>query len=140
MQPIMRSTFEPKRTEHQEQCALFFWMWLNRKKHPALSLAFAIPNGGHRHIAVARKLKAEGVKPGVPDIFVPWPSQNKCGLFIELKTARGTVTPEQSAWHKNLATFYEVRVCRGWVDAANVIGRYLEIGGWVDLSEGGHGT
>ena len=58
-------------TEHEEQCALFEWAdcWF-----PMVSaLLFAIPMGGHRHIAVAAKLKAEGVKAGVPDIFFALP-------------------------------------------------------------------
>jgi hypothetical protein len=31
---------------------------------------WAVPNGGKRHIITAKKLKAEGVKPGVPDITI----------------------------------------------------------------------
>lgn len=31
---------------------------------------FAVPNGGQRHVRVAAKLKAEGVKAGVPDIAI----------------------------------------------------------------------
>ena len=42
-------------------------------RHPQLALIFAIPNGGKRHIGTARKLKAEGVRSGVPDIFLACP-------------------------------------------------------------------
>ena len=31
---------------------------------------WAVPNGGSRHIKTAQKLKAEGVKSGVPDITI----------------------------------------------------------------------
>jgi len=34
---------------------------------------FAIPNGGKRNRIEAAKLKRQGVKPGVPDIFLPAP-------------------------------------------------------------------
>ena len=58
-------------SEHHEQCALFAWL---RLQWPDLDrVSFAIPNGGHRHKAVAGKLKAEGVKAGVPDIFIAYP-------------------------------------------------------------------
>jgi hypothetical protein len=47
-------------------------------------LIFAIPNGGKRNISTAKKLKAEGVVPGVPDLFIPaW------GIWIEMKRQKG---------------------------------------------------
>ena len=55
-----------KDLEHQEQKTLI--KWCEYKGHP-YNLIFAIPNGGQRHKAVAAKLKAEGVKSGVPDLF-----------------------------------------------------------------------
>ena len=58
-------------SEHQEQAALFRWAWFAQVKHPALALLYAIPNGGHRHKAVAARMKAEGVKAGVPDLCLP---------------------------------------------------------------------
>ena len=55
---------------------------------------FHIPNGGHRAISVARKLRAEGVRPGVPDLYIPaWK------LWIEMKrTKGGSLSPEQRDW------------------------------------------
>jgi hypothetical protein len=53
----------PTRSEHDEQVALFKMIRLYSIKHPPLKNAFAIPNGGQRHKAVAAKLKAEGVSP-----------------------------------------------------------------------------
>lgn len=47
--------------EHTEQTALFSRLALYEGKYPELRWIFAIPNGGHRHIAVAAKMKAEGV-------------------------------------------------------------------------------
>src|SRR5690348_6356166 len=86
-----------------EQVALFEWAALMEPEYPFLGLMFAIPNGGHRHIAVARRLKAEGVKAGVPDIFLPWASDGYHGLFIELKRRKGgTVSDEQADWHDAL--------------------------------------
>jgi hypothetical protein len=70
----------PTRSEHDEQVALFKMIRLYSIKHPALKNAFAIPNGGQRHKAVAAKLKAEGVSPGYPDIALDWPSRDYHGL------------------------------------------------------------
>jgi hypothetical protein len=53
--------------------------------HPIARLMFHIPNGGSRHLYEAVNLKAQGVKAGIPDYFLPYPSKDKHGMFIELK-------------------------------------------------------
>ena len=63
-------------TEHIEQVKFVNWF---RSSYPETKI-FAIPNGGQRHPATARKLKAEGVLRGVPDLFIP---EKK--LWIEMK-------------------------------------------------------
>lgn len=115
-----------KNLEHQHQAALFEWAKINEKKYPALVLMFAIPNGGHRHIAVAKKLKAEGVKAGVPDIFLPCPTKKCHGLFIEIKAPKGVVSLSQKQWILGLVSQgYLAQVCYGWEDARDVIVDYL---------------
>ena len=59
--------------EAEHQAALFRWASLVSLRLPELRLLFAVPNGGHRHRAVAARLKDEGVKAGVPDLFLPVP-------------------------------------------------------------------
>lgn len=123
-------------SEHVEQVNFFYWAWVNRAKHPALELMFAIPNGGHRHPAVARKLKAEGVKAGVPDVFLPWPVQgrmctiyNGCsGMWIEMKSGKGRVSDVQKWWREKLllAGYHHV-ICRSWQEAAGCVCDYLQI-------------
>lgn len=113
--------------EHAEQVALFRWAGLARTRHPELALLFAIPNGGHRHIQVARRLKAEGVRPGVPDICLPVPRGGWHGLYLELKTATGATSSEQRSWLEALAAQgYRVAVCRGWEAARECLRAYLD--------------
>lgn len=116
-------------TEHQEQVALFEWAAWMARKHPDLLLMHAIPNGGKRDIRTAARLKAEGVKPGVPDIFLPVPKDGKHGLYIELKRSRGgTVSKEQEAWIRALsAQEYVCAVCHGHREAIRVITDYMGI-------------
>ena len=117
------------RDEHTEQVALFRWADIARWRYPELALLYAIPNGGHRHIQVARKLKAEGVKRGVPDICMPVPRGDWCGLYIELKTASGAVSKVQRGWLKALQDHgHRVAVCRGWEPARIFIEEYLATG------------
>lgn len=113
-------------TEHDHQVALFQWAARFQKALPALAMLFAIPNGGARHIATARRLKAEGVKPGVPDLMMPVARGGHHGLFIELKAKGGRATPEQSGWLERLrAQGYCAAVCVGWDSARALIENYL---------------
>jgi VRR-NUC domain. len=115
-------------TEHQEQKALFRLFKLHERRYPELALAHAIPNGGHRHAAVAAKLKAEGVRAGVPDIFIPAPRGNSHGLYVELKTKGGRVSDAQRKMMAALAgQGYACLVCYGWEPAWEEIKAYLEI-------------
>ena len=85
-------------------------------------------------------MKGEGVKAGIPDLFLAsagrpevsgikpmsWPV--KYGLFIEMKSAKGKVTPIQAEIHGLLRQQgYQVSVCYSWVEAAAEIERYLQL-------------
>jgi len=113
--------------EHQEQKALIEWIELCRNSIPELQNIFAIPNGGMRHPAIAAQLKAEGVKPGVPDLFLAYPKNGFPGLFIEMKRrVGGRLSPVQLEWRDRLSKVgYCVRVCLGWEEAKAAIIEYL---------------
>lgn len=78
-----------------------------------------VPNGGQRHPAVAKKLKAEGVKAGVPDVLVfeecrgGYMDRTFCdGLALELKVGRNKPTAAQVEWHERLRkSGWRVEVC-----------------------------
>jgi hypothetical protein len=114
-------------TEHAEQAALIAWADGHAGRLPALGLLLAIPNGARTSMSVARRLKAEGLRKGCPDLFLAQPARGFCGLWLEMKRTRGgRVAPEQRQWHTALlAAGYDVRVCRGWVEAATAILIYL---------------
>lgn len=118
----------PVPTEAQEQTTLFEWARLQRGKYPELDLLFHVPNGGSRNKAEAGRLRAEGVKAGVPDICLPVPRGKYHGLYIELKRKRGgRIDPAQMAWIEALMKQgYSVAICKGWETAAEIILNYLE--------------
>lgn len=121
----------PVPTESQEQKTLFRWADLmGSGKYPELQLLHHIPNGGSRNKAEAHKLKAEGVKAGVPDICLPVPRGSYHGLYIEMKRIRGgRISEEQRKWLKDLAKQgYRAQICRGWEEAAGTIKEYLDSG------------
>ena len=113
-------------SEHQEQCALFEWAAWNQSKDAALNMLYAVPNGGKRDKATAAKLKAEGVKAGVPDVFLPVARMGYHGFYIEMKVGKNKTSTEQDAWLEALkAEGYLVDVSYGWQEAAHKIARYL---------------
>lgn len=113
--------------EHDEQVALFQWAE-KENRWQELSLLFAIPNGGKRTPRTAGMLKAEGVKPGVPDICLPVARKGYHGLYIELKRRMGSrVSLEQKRWLMALEQKgYRCCVCHGWDEARKAIETYLE--------------
>lgn len=113
--------------EGAEQAALMSWAQMQSWRWPELQLLFHIPNGGARSKAEAGRFKAEGVKAGVPDLFLPVPRGNNHGLFIELKRRKGgRLSPEQRVWIQNLQEQgYQAFVCYGWEEATEVIQSYL---------------
>ena len=117
-------------TEAEEQKVLMSWATLySQRGFPELSLLYHIPNGGKRNKSTAGKLRAEGVKPGVPDLCLPVARNGYYGLYIELKrTVRGKTSKEQEHWIRALTEQgYRCAVCRGWEEAKAELCKYLEI-------------
>lgn len=112
------------RSEHDEQCALVRWFDL---QYPALrGRLFAIPNGGHRNKATAGKLKAEGVRAGVPDLCLPVARHGFHSLYIELKAKGGRLQPSQDDWLSFLGSQGNMAVlCIGFEAAKETIEGYL---------------
>lgn len=153
-------------TEHAEQAALFQWAALTANERDqandpwranALRMMFAIPNGDQRgdgshkgaQIAGAR-LKAEGQRSGVPDVFMAVPAGARIielgggkqvsgvwkhyGLFIEMKARKHLRAKDELAgcgddqkdWIVRLrAQGYSCAVCYGWEHARDTIIAYL---------------
>lgn len=115
-----------KHEEHNIQAAIIRWARYNEVNFPALKWLYAVPSGGHRHVAVAVKLKAEGVRRGIPDLFLPCPTQSRHGLYIEVKTEKGVLTPEQREFRQYaLENKYEHTVVRSVDEFEKAIRIYL---------------
>lgn len=123
---LPRTKGKRRQGEHQHQKALFAWARLRAGTMPELHLLHAIPNGGHRDIRVARKLKAEGVCSGVPDICLPVARRGYHGFYIELKAEGGRATEAQAGWIEALRRQgYFAVVREGWIEAQAEIEWYL---------------
>lgn len=124
---VAKRKLPPAPTEESEQLRLAAWLDERRVCWTH------VPNGGARHPATAVKLKAAGVKPGIPDILIfdrPSKFEYYVGVAIELKRCRGgKVSAEQQRWCDALRM-------RGWraliAHGANDAIRELELLGIGD--------
>lgn len=115
--------------EEREQAALFQWAKMAEGQYPELRWLFHVPNGGHRHKAVAVKLQALGVKPGVSDVLLLVPRGGFHGLAIELKAGKNKTTDNQDEFLDFCARQgYCIGTFWDWEKAKDFILTYLEIG------------
>lgn len=116
-------------TEHGEQAALICWAKRKSLYHQELELLHAVPNGGKRDRITAGQMKAEGVLPGVFDLFLPIARKGFHGLYIEMKVKDGGVVSLQQKWWGKSVTRegYAAYVCNGWEVARDCIADYLGI-------------
>ena len=111
---IRRSKARSVPSEHDEQVGFVNWF---RSKFPGV-LIHAIPNGGFRNIRLARRLVAEGVVAGIPDLFVP-----EWRLWIEMKRTGGhVVRKNQTTMAERLESYgYTVILGIGAHDASQKV-------------------
>lgn len=112
--------------EEREQISIFQWAALQACMMPDLKWLYHVPNGGKRDAATAARLKAAGVKPGVPDIALDVPRGGYHGLRIELKYGKNKPTPRQQEWLDHLnESGYKAVICYGAGEAIEEIIKYL---------------
>lgn len=152
--------------EHAHQTALFMWSaraaicgigyannrdnwkagakepWGMETPAPLLRWLHAIHNQGHGDVKRGARARSEGVRAGVPDIFLPVPMNFRGwqghddfvrhGLYIELKRPdsvgkrAGSASEAQDEWISYLRSAgYQVEICYGWLEARDCIIKYL---------------
>jgi hypothetical protein len=128
-------------SEHDEQAAVFDYLFLKIGEHPEIHpLFFAVPNGAHlagdsrRRAQQASKLKAEGVVPGVADTVFLCGRGGYLGMTLEMKTearrkdADGGMSDSQKEFLRAAKMEgYNACVAYGAEDAVQIIGAYLQL-------------
>ena len=78
-------------------------------------------------VKIISKMKKAGFKKGLPDVMILQPNRQNHGLMIELKTLKGSVTPEQKVWIEKLnKQGYKAVVCKGLESAIKTLEDYLK--------------
>lgn len=120
-------------SEHHEQVAVVDWF---RLAYPEYSgCLFSIPNGAYLagHIGARKKqlekLKKEGLKPGVSDLFLMIAAHDSHGLFLEMKDVGKKETSVSDSQKNHIAEAikqgYQAIVAYGSQDAIEKIKKYL---------------
>ena len=123
----------PAPTEHVEQCHVVAWFWA---QYPKLrKRLFAIPNGAHlagtprQRAAKMARMKAEGFRVGVSDLFLMEPRGGFAGLFVEMKRRNAVpsdISDDQEAFIADArAAGYRAEAAKGAAAAIAIITEYL---------------
>jgi hypothetical protein len=116
--------------EHAEQATVVLWAKLHENKYPALRRLYANANQGSGSVVRGRRMKEEGVRPGVSDLFLAYPMNGKHGLYLEIKAETGRLSPDQNRWIDESRTLgYEAFTAWGYKEAIGIICDYLDIKG-----------
>lgn len=77
--------------EHDQQCLFVDWM---RYLYPKIKV-MASGNGAPLTAFQKHWMVREGMLKGAADLFIIYPSRGFYGLFIEMKSKKGKISPEQ---------------------------------------------
>lgn len=117
-----------KSEEFDNQSAYFQILALKEKQYPMLKFIFAMQSGAYLSIKTRMKEKKAGMKKGVPDVCIPIQSDGYGGAYIENKSAKGRLKPEQKEFIEHLEkNNYCVKVCYTLDEAILFTEEYLQI-------------
>lgn len=121
-------------SEHSEQALVISWANRLQNTYPELRWLHSSLNGifiPAPRTVVARiinHMKAEGMKKGIPDLFLPVARRSYHGLFIEMKRDDGgVISSEQKAFMQFAEEQgYLDKVCFGYDEAVETLEWYLK--------------
>jgi hypothetical protein len=111
-----------EKTESKIQQDAIMEIW-NKLPETRLCL-FHVPNGMFSNAREGAKFKAQGVIAGVPDLVFVWHGKTH---YIEVKTAKGNLSPQQKALHQKWAEQgVIVNVCRSSEEIIAIVAELVQ--------------
>ena len=116
-------------SESTEQQAVVSWFAMQYPKYRLISVPNGQMIGGRNKFALIAKYKAEGLTPGVSDLFLCVPKNGYGGLWLEMK-ARGkgasSLSDDQALWLSGMEKIgYRAAWAAGFDEAKIIIEDYL---------------
>lgn len=100
--------------------------WFSLQYQSLSTLLHHSPNGGVRNKVEAARFKAMGTRAGFPDLFLSIPNAQYHGLYIEMKTAKGTQSKSQRIFQQRVeAIGYRYAVVRSFDQFVSEVREYL---------------
>jgi len=137
-----RALFAAVNREYWQYCCEFEvwpgervkWDGVFRPWAAPLKWFHSIPNGGSRGDDARSRairgatMKAEGVKEGIPDTFMPCPRGRFAGLYIEMKKpgVKRASKEQEDFRDYALSVGYDWHLCNDWEQAFSVLVAYLK--------------
>ena len=113
-----------KYEESNTQLECIYWFDLAYPK----KLRYAIPNGGFRNAIEAARMKREGILSGIPDICIPESNKSFNGLYIEMKSKKGKLRPNQIEIMARLQkNGYCVQTCYNFDEFKETVDKYFKL-------------
>jgi len=121
-----RQAFTGQSESSSQQAVIRWWAFISRSRKLPENALMAFPLQAARSPRNGARMKAEGARKGSPDMFLSVGRSNAHGLFIEMNTAVGRVSPEQLEMLTGLAARgYITVVARSSAEAISAIEIYL---------------
>ena len=103
-----------------------FFKWLFYQHKSVFEVAFHIANEGKRSAHIAAHM---GIKAGIPDICIAYPTKAANGLYLELKIKHNKpTTPQIHMMEKLRAKGYVCNVCYTLDECIKAVTDYLQGG------------
>ena len=120
-------------SEYDHQCAVVSWF---KRQYPEYrECIFAIPNGSFlsgdkvKRGKQMNRLKKEGLKVGVSDLFIAVPLRGFHGMFIEMKDEGKTACSVSESQKRHISVMkamkYKAGWCAGFDSAREFINDYM---------------
>ena len=131
IKPTQRQLLETGSEATAQRGVIKWWATACEKFGLPENVLYHVPNGGSRDYVEACQLKLQGVRRGIPDLFLAVPRGHFHGLYIEMKRPNGgTLSSDQKEFLEGAKTrMYCAFACHGSEAAIELISRYLQGGG-----------
>ena len=117
----------PYKIKPETWCQIIFLGWLGKWYPEIRAVTFSNGNGHPLNPKTVNVYKSAGLTPGIPDLFIAWPSKFYHGAFLEIKREHGGKTSHEQMRMCELLRDqnYFVAVTHGFPNAAKALLRYL---------------